>query len=74
MGWTTCVGTLGNISDMIGKEGEASWESRWRLCQAQRRRGAPEVALGGRPSGDGGDGDQLGGRASPGLVTRSLVS
>ena len=68
MGWTMCVGTLGNISDMIRKEGELV-ES----CQAQRRRGAPEVALGGRPSEDGGDGDQLGGRASPGLVTRSLV-
>ena len=61
LGGTMCVGTLGNISDMRGKEGEtgevAQEMSRSEIILARRPR-----PLGGRISGDGGVGDWLGER------------
>ena len=55
------VGTLGNISDMRGKEGETgeSVEGMSRSEMMLARRPRP---LGGRMSGDGGVGDWLGDR------------
>lgn len=74
LGGTIYVGTLGNISDMHGKEGEAGDSalvmSRSEMMLARRPR-----PLGGRISGEGGVGDWLGDRGhdTPDMCEMALL-
>ncbi len=61
LGGTMCVGTLGNISDMRGKEGETG-ESVQAMSSSEMMLARRPRPLGGRISGDGGEGERLGDR------------
>lgn len=65
LGATMWVGTLGNISDLSGKECEASDSARV----------MSRSKMGGRISGDGGDGDWPGDRGhdTPDLCAKRLI-